>query len=172
MATFDPGYQPPPGLPSSLLSGLLTVIHERHMDMVALISGLPPGALAWPPAPDAPHLSGIAMHTLEVEEYVADVASGGQTEWSGELGSSMDIALDASRLISRITRVDERLKRSLESVNLERLETLEPTGERTAGSLLVEVLDHAAMHYGQMQLTRHLWEVAHPEFDSRYQHWR
>ena len=112
------------------------------------------------------------MHILEVEDYLANVAGGAETAWSGELGSSMDRALNEGALVTRITDVDTHLKGALEHAPSERLESFEPASERTVGSMLVEDLDHSAMHYGQMQLTRHLWELEHPNFASQYEHWR
>lgn len=171
VATFDPDYTAPEGLPA-LLSGLLTTAHERHMDLIALVAGLPAEALASSPGPQAAHISGLVMHILEVEEYLAAVASGQDVEWSGTNGSSMEIAVESSDLIGRITIVDSRLKDALATIPPERLDIIQPGGDRTIGSMLVEDLDHAAMHYGQVQLTRHLYELAHPEFASSYQHWR
>jgi len=40
------------------------------------------------------------------------------------------------------------------------------------GQALVEDLDHVATHLGQMQLTRHLFEVSHPAAPRTYEHWR
>ncbi len=171
VTAFDPDYTAPAGVPA-LLAGLLTTTHERHMDLVALLSGLPAEGLTWAPGPDAAHISGLVMHILEVEEYLAHVAAGEQVEWEGTNGSSMDIALDAASLTARITQVDRQLKRALEHLPPQRLDEMQPGGDRTVGSMLVEDLDHSAMHYGQVQLTRHMYELAHPEFASRYEHWR
>jgi hypothetical protein len=171
MAGFDPDYSVPPGLPA-LLAGLLTTTHERHTDLVALVSGVPPGGLTWVPGPEAAHISGLVMHILEVEEYLARVAADEEVEWAGTNGSSMDVALDEAGLVARITEVDGLLKQALEQVPAERLGAMQPGGDRTVGSMLVEDLDHSAMHYGQVQLTRHLYELANPEFRSRYEHWR
>lgn len=171
MTAFDPDYSAPEGLPA-LLTGLLTTTHERHMDLVALVSDLPPGALSWTPGPAAAHISGLVMHILEVEEYLARVASGQQVEWAGTNGWSMDLELEAAALTARIAEVDAHLKAALEAVPDDRLQGPEPASARTVGSMLVEDLDHSAMHYGQVQLTRHLYELAHPEFRSKYEHWR
>lgn len=171
MATFDPDYSAPAGLPA-LFAGLLTTTHERHTDLIALVSGLPAGGLAWAPGPQTAHISGLVMHILEVEEYLAQVASGEPVEWEGANGSSIDLALSEASLIARITEVDQQLKAALEGLPPRRLEERQPGGDRTVGSMLVEDLDHSAMHYGQVQLTRHMYEATHPEFESGYQHWR
>lgn len=171
MTAFDPDYSPPAGL-SSLLSGLLATTHERHMDMIALVTGLPEGGLTWAAGADAAHISGLTMHILEVEEHLAHLAAGDEVHWAGKNGSSMDVVADETTLIARITEVDGALKRAIERIPPERLERHAPGNERTIGAALVEDLDHCAMHYGQLQLTRHFYELAHPRFESRYEHWR
>src|SRR5687768_3473622 len=54
VAIFDPDYTAPEGLPA-LVRGLLTVAHERHMDLIALVQGLPSGGLKWTPGPGSAH---------------------------------------------------------------------------------------------------------------------
>ena len=142
------------------------------MDLIALVSDLPAGGLSWAPGPDAAHISGLVMHILEVEQYLAAIAGGQDVEWAGTNGSSMDLAVGSTALVERIIEVDLALKRALETVPPARLDAIQPGGDRTVGSMLVEDLDHSAMHYGQVQLTRHLYELAHPDFASTYQHWR
>jgi hypothetical protein len=168
---FDPDYTAPEALPA-LVRGLLTVAHERHMDLIALVQGLPSGGLKWTPGPGSAHISGLVMHILEVEEYLSSVAAGRDVEWASTNGSSMDVAVDERALVERITEVDAALKEAMQEMPAERLEVLQPGSDRSVGSMLVEDLDHSAMHYGQVQLTRHMYELAHPEFVTRYEHWR
>jgi hypothetical protein len=44
-------------------------------------------------------------------------------------------------------------------------------GERLVEALL-EDLDHCALHHGQAQLTRNVWEATHPDMPTAYEHWR
>jgi uncharacterized damage-inducible protein DinB len=171
---IDPGYEAPRGLPP-LLRGLLTTCHERHVDMLNLVAGLPDDALNWRPIPDSASLAGLALHILDVEDYLAALARGEDREWTGENGSRMDEFATADAVSAAIEAVDASLKAALESVTLARLERVEPQqagAERSIGEALVEDLDHSAMHYGHMQLTRHAWEAAHPEAPATYEHWR
>lgn len=158
MSSIDPAYAPPPGL-DPFRSGLLTVVHETHMDMVALIQGLPIEALKWMPVPKAPHVSGIALHILEVEDYLAAVAAGADLEWDRPLGASNDYVYPAGEVVRRIGETDARLKRAIEQVTPERLARLQPGQERTIGEMLVEDLAHSSMHLGHIQLTRQLCEL-------------
>ena len=38
-----------------------------------------------------------------------------------------------------------------------------PVAVRRSDKALLEGLDHCAIHHGQAQLTRNLWEAAHPD---------
>jgi hypothetical protein len=165
------GFNPPPGL-DPLLAALLATSHERHFDMVNLVRGLPPGALDWRPAPDAASLAGLALHILDVEEAVARLAAGEVYAWTAENGSRMDESAEETLLVDEILRVDGVVKSRLSGLTGERLGAALPGEERTAGAMLGEDMDHCAMHYGQLQLTRHLWEAAHPEWPRTYLHWR
>lgn len=169
---LDLGYEPPAHLPP-LLRGLLTTCHERHVDMANLVAGLPAGALEWRPFPESASLAGLALHILDVEEYVAKLVSGIAVEWAGENGSRMDESASSEDIIAAIERVDAWLRSALEAATPAVWVRPHPGAEdRTIGQALVEELDHSAMHYGHMQLTRHAWEAGHPEAERTYVHWR
>jgi hypothetical protein len=139
--------------------------------MLNLVSGLPDGALDWRPAEDAASLAGLALHILDVEEYLAGLAAGEDPDWAGENGSRMDESLPPESLMAEIERVDARLKAAIEG-SAAFAQDLSAGEARRVGEALLEDMDHCAMHYGHMQLTRHLWEAANPGFGSGYQHWR
>jgi hypothetical protein len=168
---LDSSYVPPETLPP-LVRGLLTTTRERHVDMANLVAGLPAGALEWQPFDDAASLAGLALHILDVEEYLAALANGAAVEWTGENGSRMQERATEAELLAEIERIDSLLISALGSVDAERLGALQPGESRTVGEALVEDLDHSAMHYGHMQLTRHSWEAAHPDAAPTYSHWR
>lgn len=160
-AQTKPGDTPPS--PAPLVRALMATSRERHADMVDLVSGLPAGALDWRPAPDAASLAGLVLHIVDVEGHVASLAAGEDEQaWPGENGSRMDETASEAGLVKTIEAVDAALDRGL---------SLLPSRSERAAAVL-EDLDHAAMHHGQMQLTRHLWEGAHPGSPSGYQHWR
>lgn len=168
---MNPDYAPPATLPA-LLRALLTTSHERHWDMQQLVSGLPREALDWRPAPEAASLGGLALHIVDVELYVARLAAGIEGPWAGENGSRMDESGDCEELLAAIDAADQQLKEALAGLTAERLESAGPGGEGTLGEALAGDLDHSAMHYGHLQLTRHLWEASHPDWESGYIHWR
>ena len=136
--------------------------------MLNLVSGLPREALDWRPAADAASLAGLALHILDVEGYLASLARGDEIAWAGENGSRMGETATDAELVAAIGGVDAAIKHAFAAMDAERT-----TGDsRAVGAVIGEEIDHVSMHYGQMQLTRHLWEATHPESPSDYRHWR
>ena len=123
-------------------------------------------------AEPAASLAGLTLHILDVEEYLAGLARREAAEWAGENGSRMEESAASDELLLEIERIDLLIVQALEMVSVESLGSVQPGGERTVGEALVEDLDHSAMHYGHMQLTRHAWEAAHPDAAPTYAHWR
>ena len=41
----------------------------------------------------------------------------------------------------------------------------------SGGELIAKAATHTTMHWGHMQMTRQLWEQAHPEFVGSYAPW-
>jgi hypothetical protein len=155
------------------LSPLIRVLHERHEDMLALVSGLPPGGLQWQAADEMASLGGIAARILLVEDYAIHAVAGESLEgWMGTNGQGMDAVISESELCARIVAVDRHAKALLCDVDEQQLLARHEGNGRSLFDVLVEEVDHVAMHYGQMQIARQLFEDAHPEFLSGYEHWR
>ncbi len=171
MGLLEPVYAAPPGTPP-LLAGLLGTMHERHFDMLNLVSGLPAGALFWAPGPEMTCVAGLAAHILEVEVFAGRVAAGENLHWEGGNGPPPHGEDEAAALAAAIVEADHFLKGVLGRLTGDALSRPLPGEDRSAGAAIVEEFDHAAMHYGQMQITRHLWEAAHPGFEPTYTHWR
>lgn len=151
----------------------MRLLDERHEDMLALVSGLPSGGLDWQASDTMASIGGIASHILLVEDYAIHAVAGANfAGWTGRNGQDMDRRGGETELRSRIIELDGRAKTILcEAGEQELLRRHEGNG-RTLFDVLVEEMDHAAMHYGQMQISRQLFEEAHPDFVSGYQHWR
>ena len=154
-----------------MFRALLTTTHDRHEDMVALVRGLPGEALAWSPADDAPALAGLALHILDVERYLLSVAVGEDIGWRGERGTHIEDVATEHELVGAIQETDRSLVEAFSALTDERLAAEAPIDGITVGEAIVEDLDHVAMHHGQMQLTRHLYEAAHPDAPATYEHW-
>jgi hypothetical protein len=149
------------GPDAALRAALIATTRERHKDMTNLVTGLPADALDWRFALDAASLAGLCLHIVDVEGHVARLALREQHHWPGANGSRMQESATEQALRDEIERVDTLL-----------LGALERCGPGGLSADVVEDLDHCAMHYGQMQLTRHLWESSHPGQGETYSHWR
>lgn len=155
-----------------LLAGILTTTHERHVDTINLVRDLPDDALRWTPGPQMSSLGGLVRHMTDDEtEFVRSLA-GMPSGWPGANGEHLDSSGTASELVALIADADALLKHVYVTLTEARLREAHPTSGVQIGKELVEMADHTGMHYGQMQITRHLYESAHPEFVSAYEHWR
>lgn len=156
----------------SFRAALITVSGEAHADMAALVSGLPIDALKWMPVPAAPHISGITLHILEVEDYLARVLNGEDIPWTGPLGSSNALVMPANELVARIAATDQGLIAAMRAVAPERLVLPQPGEDRTIGEMLVEDLAHSSLHLGHLQLTRQLMALTLKSLTlPEYVHW-
>lgn len=173
MATGDRQYIVPEGV-HPLLAGILTTTHERHEDMVNLVKDLPPDALVWRPGPEMSSLAGLVHHMMDDELGFARSITGEYRGWPGKNGADMDAVDDAAGLVARIAAGDATIKRIYVALTDAQLGRKHPHSahSESLGRELVEVAHHASMHYGHMQLTRHLWEAMHPDFQGDYEHWR
>ena len=141
--------------------------------MLALVADLPAGGLQWQAGAEMASLGGIAAHILLVEGY-AIYAVGRETfpGWTGQNGQGMDAPIAERALRNQIVDTDRRAKDVLCDVDEQRLLARHEGNGRTVFDVFVEEMDHAAMHYGHMQLARQLYEQHHPQFESEYRHWR
>ncbi len=108
-------------------------------------------------------LADLARHILDIEGHVARELAGGDPSWTGANGTQANVEADAGVLAERLEELGETLEGLLSQVVVAELARL---------TVALQEFDHCAMHYGQMQLTRHLWEGAHPDTASTYLHWR
>ncbi len=164
-------YTPPERAPP-LLAGMLGVTHERHYDMMRLVRDLPHDALLWRPGSRMSSLAGLVRHIMDDDVRCARRAAGETVADVGN-GAFMDATDDAPTLVACIVEGDALVKRLLEPLTPAHL--AERRGSQAdspvAGRIIADMVDHNAMHWGQMQLTRHLWEHAHPDFRGAYEHW-
>jgi hypothetical protein len=171
MNPLPEGYHAPEHV-HPLLAGILTTTHERHVDMIDLIRDLPDDALSWRPGPEMSSLAGLIRHMMDDEtEFVRSLA-GMPNGWPGTNGEWMDATSAATELVALIVDGDALLKDLYPTLTEEQLRQPHPKSGTPIGQELVEMADHSGMHYGHMQMTRHLYEQAHPDFASHYQHWR
>ncbi len=170
----DPYTAPEGTLP--LVAGVLSQLHFVHRDMVGLVRELPPEALAWSPGPEMSTLAGLVRHTIYCEKYCMLAAGGLDYNFDAETDRQMLAATDdAPALVADIVEADMVAKRALPVLTVEDLgKTLKVWGgesTESAGGLIADALNHTAMHWGHMQMTRQLWQQRHPAFTDGYTRW-
>jgi uncharacterized damage-inducible protein DinB len=177
---MDESYTVPDGtLP--LLGGILKMMDFAHRNMTQIIADLPDEALVWQPANNMGSLSGIICHTMYCEVYAIRRAAGEDVSYSAkeddaeEDDSTWRTAERREELIARIAEGDAIMKRILPIRTVagmeERFHAWGGDSIHSGGDLIAKAATHTTMHWGHMQMTRQLWEQAHPEFRGSYTRW-
>lgn len=159
-----------------LLAGVLYSLDAMHANMVAMLQDLPPDAVSWKPGDEMGSLGGIVRHTCYCEEYAIRAAAGEDAPYDRRTNAAQwEATDDAAALIAAIRECDAMAKRLLPPMtvaDLGRELAIWGGPERaSAGILLADALSHSSMHWGHLQMTRQLWERAHPEFVGTYTRW-
>ena len=164
-----------------LLGGILTMMDFAHRNMTQIIADLPDEALVWQPANDMGSLSGIICHMMYCEVYAIRRAAGEDVSYdvkfddSEEDDSTWRTAEGRDALMARIAEGDAIMKRILPIMTVAGMEERFPAWGgntlRSGGDLIAKAATHTTMHWGHMQMTRQLWEQAHPEFHGSYERW-
>ncbi len=173
-------YEAPAGtLP--LLAGILQWMDFTHRNMTEIIADLPDAALTWHPADAMSSLAGIICHTMYCETYAIRRAAGEDVAYDGEYDdaehddATWHCEEDREQLIARIADSDAVMKRILPIMTVAGMEQRFPAWGAdsmvSGGELIAKAAIHTGMHWGHMQITRQLWEQAHPEFVGSYTPW-
>jgi uncharacterized damage-inducible protein DinB len=144
----------------------LNNLQELHDDIRAALQGLPQAALDWAPGPDTNSLSVLVVHLTGAERYwIGDVVAGEPSARDREAEFRVQ-GWSIEALLQRLSGNETFAQRVLGSLNLPELETkrISPRNgrESTVAWALCHALKHTALHLGQIQLTRQLWEQGHP----------
>ena len=144
------------------LQEYLKRLEALHNDVKAVLAGLPQAGLDWSPGVEMNSLGVLAVHIAGAETYWSSDVITGRPSGRDREAEFRSMGLDEAAL-------GERLERSLAQVqqNLEQLQLVDAAAQRrvpsdgrivTLGWALSHLLSHTALHLGQMQLTRQLWE--------------
>ena len=163
-------YVPPARLPA-VVRDVPGVTHDRHGNMIHLGRDRSDEALNGRPGPRMNALAGFVGHIMDIEERVVRAAAGDPEAGPGANGALLDRPGTAVGIVERIARGDAALKQAFEALTDADLARALPPWSATVGAIVVGEANHCAMHYGQMQLTRHLYEHAHPNVHTAYEHW-
>ena len=140
----------------------LKILQNCHKDIHDAMEGLPPAALDWTPGPDTNSIGVLVFHLTGAERYwIGDVAAQDPSERDRDAEFRVH-DLSADVLKKRLTDNLEYTRTALEKFTLQDLETIRVSArdgrEFTMAWTLLHALEHTALHLGQIQLTRQLWE--------------
>ena len=139
----------------------LNLLQDCHNSILEALEGLPPAALDWTPGPDMNSISVLVFHLTGAERFwIGDVAAQDPAERDRDAEFRVhDVEMDV--LKKRLANNLEYARSTLNKFTIQDLETMRVTAngrKYTAGWALLHALDHAALHLGQIQITRQLWE--------------
>jgi len=146
----------------TILENYLELLESLHTGIHQTIEGLSTAALDWTPGPDMSSLAVLVAHIAGSERFwIGDIAG---NEPSGRVRETefQTAGLDEAALAARLDTVLAHSRTVLERLTLAELETKRSNPrdgrEYTVAWAVFHALEHTALHVGQMQLTRQLWE--------------
>lgn len=146
----------------SVLENYLERLQALHADIERTIEGLPPPALDWVPGPDMNSLGVLAVHVAGAERYWIGDVVGRDPSGRDRAAEFRTRGLDAAALKACLAETLAYSQAVLERLTLPDLEatrvSLRDGREFTVAWCLAHALEHTALHLGQMQITRQLWE--------------
>jgi uncharacterized damage-inducible protein DinB len=141
----------------------INILQACHNEIMEVLAGLPSEALDWTPGPDMNSLSVIVTHLTGAERYwIGDVAA--QEPSGRDRDAEFKVyGLDMAFLEKRLGDNLEYARNVVSRFSLEDLAATRKArdGESvTVAWALLHALEHSALHQGQIELTRQLWEQA------------
>ena len=134
---------------------------ELHSDITKAMETLPVEALDWTPGPEMNSINVLVVHLTGAERYWIGVAMNEAPDRDREAEFRTE-GLSADELKAHIDSAGDYAWHALACLTLPDLETLRfsPRNSKsfTVGWCLAHALEHTALHTGQIQLTRKLWE--------------
>jgi len=143
-------------------SGYMEQLEEVHSDMRHALADLPAEALDWSPGPEMNSMVVLVVHSMGAERYwIGDVALQERSERDRE-AEFQSRGLDSQSLVGLIDKASAYARDGLEKLSLAdlHLTRISPRNQKsfTAAWALMHALQHTALHAGQVQITRQLWE--------------
>ncbi|MDQ2692427.1 MAG: DUF1572 domain-containing protein [Chloroflexota bacterium] len=142
----------------------LDLMQANHKEILRALEGLPSAALDWTPGSDMNSISVLIFHLTGAERYwIGDVAAQDPKERDRDAEFRVR-EVDAGVLKKRLADNLEYARNMLGNFNTGDLEAPRVSSRdgRTysVAWALLHALEHTALHLGQIQLTRQLWEQA------------
>lgn len=135
-----------------------TILEQLREDLRAGLAGQSAEALNWRPTPDGNSIAGLVAHLSEASNFLLH-AGKGETVPRDREAQFAATTPDADTLLARIDAAWEpllQLARSYTAADL--AATRDIRGRQRSGAwCLLHACEHAAEHWGQIQLTRDLY---------------
>jgi uncharacterized damage-inducible protein DinB len=136
--------------------------HEMHTDLAKAVEGLPTEALDWVPGSEMNSINVLIIHLTEAERYWIGAVALGEPTRRDRDEEFLVHGLGVDELKKRLLGEDNFAREALAHFSLDDLEQMRVSlrNKKTfsVGWCLTHALEHTALHLGQIQLTRQLWE--------------
>ena len=146
----------------SFFTNYLDLLQDCHNGILEALEGLSQDGLDWIPGQDMNSIGVLLAHiTGSVRYWIGDIAA--QEPSNRDRAAEFRVrGLEADVFRKRLADNLEYARNVLEKMSLEDLESsrVSPGNGReyTVAWALIHALEHAALHLGQIQITRQLWE--------------
>lgn len=144
-----------------LVNDVLERLTFLHIEVAKAIGDLPLDALDWEPVADANAIGALVVHILGAERYwIETVIFGAPSERVREAEFAVR-GIAAPDLLGQLEALDADLGRLLATLQLHDLDrscrVARDGRDVRVGWVLAHVVEHTALHVGQIQLTAQLW---------------
>jgi uncharacterized damage-inducible protein DinB len=141
---------------------LLNRLRMHHDEIETAIAALPQEALDWKPEPAMNSITVLAVHIAGAERFLIGDIVKRETSKRDRQAEFKAAGLDAATLMKRLRESEAYLESALETLNLADLSDTRQDprdGSQVAVSWAVlHALEHTAMHNGQIQDLRQLYQ--------------
>jgi uncharacterized damage-inducible protein DinB len=140
----------------------LNLLEDSHREILEALDGLPPAALDWTAGPEMNSISVLVFHLTGAERYwIGDVAAQDPKERDRDAEFRVrDVGIEM--LKARLADNLEYARNALNNFTIQDLEAIRVSARDgrnySVAWALLHALDHTALHLGQIQITRQLWE--------------
>jgi len=145
----------------SFYENYLSNLQELHGEIEEALKGLTPAALDWTPGPGMNSIGVMVYHLTGAERYwIGEVIGGASAHRDREAEFRMK-GMEVDALLKRLAENHPVITGVLSGLKLPDLEAKRMArnqNEVTVGWALGHALKHTAIHLGQVQLTRELWD--------------
>lgn len=148
----------------------LNRFEDLAQQLTSAIEGLPLSALDWSPAENMNSITVLVTHLTGATRFlIGDIVLG---EPSGRVRSKEfeSSGLSTADLLTKINTMTTYIQQALPRLTTHNLSDIRPSPvhnrEFSIGWALLHAMEHAALHVGQVQITRQMWEQSQGDASS------